>query len=186
MMGQELDSLADLVRAMPLHKPPTYPNSHSAHPQTGRHKADRGKIQTDLIRRRSSRRCFRHWHPHPPGSSLSRLLCALWIDAPSALQCHSEYNSQGCYRKGGLFRGNTHSHHAGARRPHGVVGLAGVDPRCDTWRRMVCGDRRRGAPRGPDIHGTWVLDDEQNYTCPEAVGDLDDKRQRAGWLAIAW
>lgn len=69
LMGQELDSLADLVRPHPIPSTPKLTPFPS----------------TDLLRRRPRRRRLLHRHPHPPRPPLPGLLRALRAHAPGAL-----------------------------------------------------------------------------------------------------
>lgn len=96
LMGQELDSLADLVRSLPH----TSPNIVT--------RTDR--ICTDLLRRRPRRRGFRSRPPHPHRPPAPHLLRPLRPDPPRALQRDRRHGAQRRVGQVKVLRGHAHSH----------------------------------------------------------------------------
>ena len=121
LMGQELDSLADLVRSCP-------------HPYT----ESGSSLWEDLLNiavfglgliRRLPRCCsLRHRPPHPRRPPPAHLLRALRPHAPSPLQHHRSQRTQGRHREVAILRRHADPHLAVHRSPDGILGLAGLDP----------------------------------------------------------
>jgi phosphatidylglycerophosphate synthase len=82
LMGQELDSLADLVRFFPRH-------GFNALPRVN-------ILLVGLIRCISRRSSFRYRSSHPCRSSLSHVFCPLWPHPPRPVQHHCCKRTQRC------------------------------------------------------------------------------------------
>ena len=94
LMGQELDSLADLVRSF-RHRLLNLP-AELLTISPGMHMLIFASLATGIVRRRSSCQRLRAWAPHACGSACVVVLRAVWADTTGALQCDSFVDSEGC------------------------------------------------------------------------------------------
>lgn len=157
MMGQELDSLADLVCC-----PPLLPTGLFAICFSSLTSVNEILLATlDFLRScprlcRLQSRSAHHARPCIPGCFRS-----VRPDAAGALQRHGSQHPSRCFRKGQLLRGHTYPHHAGHRCPHGLLGLTGLGARPGPRWCLARGLRSGVPPRCADVPCSRLPDDQQ-------------------------
>jgi hypothetical protein len=124
LMGQELDSLADLVRPIRI----------SGAPQPGYAKPQNpiSNNTPGLLRCRPCRRSLLPRPPYPRRPHPAHLLRPLRPHPSRALQRHRRHGSQRRDRQIPILRRHTHPHVSDQRADHGVLGVQGLDARADS------------------------------------------------------
>lgn len=137
LMGQELDSLADLVY-LPLPSLPFHPYNFNfmLYIYTIKHAKEMCYYHyIDILRRRPRRLRLRPRSPHPPRHSPPLLLRPLRPHPPRPLQRNRRRPPKRRDRQIEIFRGNTHPHESGDRDCNGALfvvryGGGGREGRC--------------------------------------------------------
>jgi hypothetical protein len=152
LMGQELDSLADLA-------------SYRTHPQKASVNTSQG-----ILRRRSRRPCLCYGLPHHSRPDDPYILRLMRSDSTSTIQRHSRNVAKGRIRKIEILRGNPDPLRL-LDDPHdgGYNDKRWMDTREYSFRRFDGRNTARGASLHRSVSADGLSDGQQDDPCAKAV-----------------